>query len=112
MNLHHLLNARRAAGKPVRVALIGAGLFLRSLVKLVTLDVGFDRNNVLLVHANLHNAKVPPEQQPAMFREVESRLRTLPGVISASQPLASPSAGKLMNRKLWWSLLNPPRMLP
>src|ERR1700731_2720815 len=27
MNLHHLLQARRAAGKPVRVALIGAGKF-------------------------------------------------------------------------------------
>ncbi|MDE2330909.1 MAG: Gfo/Idh/MocA family oxidoreductase, partial [Bradyrhizobium sp.] len=27
MNLYHLLNARHAAGKPVRVALIGAGKF-------------------------------------------------------------------------------------
>ena len=27
MNLHHLLEKRRAAGKPVRVALIGAGKF-------------------------------------------------------------------------------------
>ena len=27
MNLHRLLNARAAAGKPVRVALIGAGKF-------------------------------------------------------------------------------------
>jgi predicted homoserine dehydrogenase-like protein len=27
MNLHHLLQARRAAGKPIRVALIGAGKF-------------------------------------------------------------------------------------
>ena len=27
MNLHHLLNVRRASGKPVRVALIGAGKF-------------------------------------------------------------------------------------
>src|ERR1700759_2959484 len=27
MNLHHLLGARAAAGKPVRVALIGAGKF-------------------------------------------------------------------------------------
>ena len=27
MNLHHLLQARVAAGKPVRVALIGAGKF-------------------------------------------------------------------------------------
>src|SRR2546429_4643304 len=27
MNLHHLLNTRLAAGKPVRVALIGAGKF-------------------------------------------------------------------------------------
>src|SRR6202022_1927698 len=27
MNLHQLLNARRAAGKPIHVALIGAGKF-------------------------------------------------------------------------------------
>ena len=40
------------------VLLVTAGLFLRSFVKLVTLDIGFDRNNVLVVNANLKTAKV------------------------------------------------------
>jgi hypothetical protein len=31
------------------VLLVAAGLLLRSFVKLATLDVGFDRNDVLLV---------------------------------------------------------------
>jgi putative ABC transport system permease protein len=35
------------------VLLVAAGLFLRSFWKLVTLDIGFDRSNVLMVGANM-----------------------------------------------------------
>ena len=82
------------------VLLVASGLFLRSLVKLVTMDVGFDRNNVLIVHANLHNAKVTPDQQPAMFDEIESRLRTLPGVVSASRSVMTPVSNYVWNSDL------------
>jgi predicted permease len=82
------------------VLLVASGLFLRSLVKLVTLDVGFDRNNVLIVRANLHNAKVPPEQQPAMFDEIESRLHALPGVVSASRSVMTPVSNYIWNNFL------------
>jgi predicted permease len=82
------------------VLLVASGLFLRSLVKLVTMDVGFDRNNVLIVHANLHNAKVAPDQQPAMFDEIESRLRTLPGVVSASRSVMTPVSNYVWNNEL------------
>jgi hypothetical protein len=82
------------------VLLVASGLFLRSLVKLVTMDVGFDRNNVLIVRANLHNAKVPAEQQPAMFDEIESRLRTLPGVVSASRSVMTPVSNYVWNSDL------------
>jgi putative ABC transport system permease protein len=82
------------------VLLVASGLFLRSLVKLVTMDVGFDRNNVLIVHANLHNAKVAPDQQPAMFDEIESRLRTLPGVVSASRSVMTPVSNYVWNSEL------------
>jgi putative ABC transport system permease protein len=82
------------------VLLVASGLFLRSLVKLVTMDVGFDRNNVLIVHANLHNAKVAPDQQPAMFDEIESRLRTLPGVVSASRSVMTPVSNYVWNSDL------------
>jgi putative ABC transport system permease protein len=79
------------------VLLVASGLFLRSLVKLVTMDIGFDRNNVLLMSADLHTAKVPAEQQPAMFEELERRLRALPGVVSASRSLMTPVSGMMWN---------------
>jgi putative ABC transport system permease protein len=82
------------------VLLVASGLFLRSLVKLVTMDVGFDRNNVLTVRANLRNAKVPPEQQPAMFDEIESRLRSLPGVVAASRSVMTPVSNYVWNSDL------------
>lgn len=82
------------------VLLVASGLFLRSLVKLVTMDVGFDRSNVLLVNANLHTVNVAPEQQPAMFDELESRLRTLPGVISASRSVMTPVSNYVWNNEL------------
>ncbi len=90
------------------VLLVASGLFLRSLVKLVTLDVGFDRNNVLLVHANLHNAKVAPENQPAMFEEMERRLRAIPGVVSASRAVMTPVSDFVWNNHLQVETPNPP----
>ncbi len=82
------------------VLLVASGLFLRSLVKLVTMDAGFDRNNVLIVRANLHSAKVPAAQQAAMFDEVEGRLRTLPGVLSASRSVMTPVSNYVWNSDL------------
>jgi putative ABC transport system permease protein len=75
------------------VLLIAAGLLLRSFIKLVTFDIGFDRNNVLLVDADLSVAKVPSDQQPATYEAIERRLRTLPGVISAGRSAFTPIGG-------------------
>ena len=49
------------------VLLVAAGLLLRSFVKLVTLDIGFDRNNVLLVTIDLRPAKIPADRQAATY---------------------------------------------
>ena len=90
------------------VLLVASGLFLRSLVKLVTMDIGFDRDNVLLVTANLHTAKVPPEQQPAMFDDIESRLGLLPGVLRASRSILTPVSNRIWNNNLQVDTPNPP----
>jgi putative ABC transport system permease protein len=82
------------------VLIVAAGLFLRSLVKLATLDIGFDRNNVLLVSAKLNLPSVTPEQQSVMFEQVESRLQTLPGVVSAGRSVLTP-----MSRMVWNNIL-------
>jgi len=75
------------------VLLVAAGLLLRTFVKLVTLDIGFDRNNVLLVHSNLKAANVPPDRCLTTYAEIESRLKALPGVLSV---------GRSTHPPMWW----------
>jgi len=79
------------------VLLVAAGLFLRSFWKLATLDIGFDRNNVLVVGTNLKTAKVPGDQQLSICEAIESRLRALPGVVSAGRSWTTPVSGSGWN---------------
>jgi predicted permease len=79
------------------VLLVAAGLFLRSFWKLATLDIGFDRNNVLVVGANLETAKVPGDQQLSICEAIESRLRALPGVVSVGRSWTTPVSGSGWN---------------
>jgi len=67
-----------AQGALSLVLLVAASLLLRSFAKLAMLDLGFDRNNVLLVHADLKTAKVPSQEQLAIFEEIERGLAALP----------------------------------
>ncbi|HLJ41133.1 MAG TPA: ABC transporter permease, partial [Candidatus Acidoferrales bacterium] len=69
------------------------GLFVRSFANLVNLDAGFDRNNVLLANVDLHNAGQTGAQLATMREEMLRRVRTLPGVISASESLMTPISG-------------------
>jgi len=91
------------------VLVVASGLFLRSLVKLVTMDIGFDRSNVLIVNVNLRTAKVALEQQPAMFEDIENRLRTLPGVVSAGRSVITPVSNRVWNNALEVDTPNAPK---
>jgi putative ABC transport system permease protein len=91
------------------VLLVVAGLFLRSFVKLATLDIGFDRNNVLLVNANLNAAKIPPELHPAINNEIETRLRALPGVTSVGRSVRTPVSNFEWNQYVEVDSPNPPK---
>jgi putative ABC transport system permease protein len=66
------------------VLLIGAGLMLRSLWNLQTIDPGFDEHNVLTltVMVNKHQF-TDPTQESQFFDSILQRIRTLPGVDSA-----------------------------
>jgi putative ABC transport system permease protein len=90
------------------VLLISAGLFLRSLEKLVTLDLGFDRNNVLLVTANLQTANVPPEKRLIAYEQIEARLGALPGVTSVSRSVRTPITNMEWGTRLLADSSNPP----
>lgn len=68
------------------VLMVGAGLFLRSLVNLNHVDPGFNRENVLRLQIEtdaLGYEKDDPRLN-ALYEEVESRVNALPGVKAAS----------------------------
>ena len=70
---------------------IGAGLLLRSFVRLLSVDPGFDPQNVLTMNVSLPTVKYSkPEQQVAFFDEVLRRVSALPGVRSAATSAALP----------------------
>ena len=67
------------------VLLIGAGLMIRSLSRLRSVDSGMDTNNIALTDIRLSQVKyAKPVQQLAFYDRLLQRLRTLPGVESAS----------------------------
>jgi putative ABC transport system permease protein len=66
------------------VLLIGAGLMVRSLWKLQTIDPGFDQHNVLTLAVMVPKHQfTEPRQEWQFFDEVLERVRSLPGVESA-----------------------------
>ncbi len=66
------------------VLLFGAGLFVRTLVNLSTMDIGFDRNNLLLFGVNAPQAGYKGIRLGDFYSQVERGLQSLPGVTSAT----------------------------
>jgi putative ABC transport system permease protein len=71
--------------------LIGAGLFLRSFVRLLNVDPGFEARNVLTMNLSLSTTKYTrPDQQITFFDNVLRRVSTVPGVRSAATSATLP----------------------
>ena len=73
--------------------LIGAGLFIRSLYNLRTLDRGFTAGNVLLAGFNASRADLSPDQLGAFNQSVMRSVEGLPGVGAVSLAAITPLAG-------------------
>jgi predicted permease len=66
------------------VLVVGAGLMLSTFWKLNSQDMGFNRQNVLLVRVDIRNANYPLDQRAGAYRRMLERVRRIPGVSSAS----------------------------
>jgi len=75
------------------ILLAGAGLFLRSLHNLRSIDTGFDASAVLVMSTDASRSKLPAESVRAAFREMLTRLAAIPGVQSASVSDVTPIEG-------------------
>jgi putative ABC transport system permease protein len=74
------------------VLLVGAGLLVRTLVRLQNVPLGFDPRNVLTMIV----AKSPggePEKTGEFYRQLTERIRALPGVVNASVTWQLPLSG-------------------
>jgi predicted permease len=72
------------------VALVGAGLFLRSLEATREVDPGFETKNLLTVGFDLGLQGYNEEKGRAFLRQLGERLGALPGVASVSYAAAGP----------------------
>lgn len=72
------------------VLLVVAGLFIRSLGKAEKMYLGLDPNNVLNFSVDVQQAGYTEVQGREFYRELESRVRNLPGVVSVGQAFTVP----------------------
>jgi putative ABC transport system permease protein len=75
------------------VLVVAAGLFVRTFASLVTEQLGFDRDAVLLVNMNVQRAAIPIPQRPAAHEQLRAAVRALPDVASAALSLVTPVSG-------------------
>jgi predicted permease len=93
--------ARSRFGKSLIVAqvalslllLIGAGLFVRTLHNLKTIDAGFHPDGVVTMRIGLPDGAYEGERQTGLWKDVLGRVERLPGVRSASLTTLSPLDG-------------------
>ena len=61
---------------------IGAGLMIRSFLRLQHVDPGFNANNVLMITVDLPGVRYPEDNQAiTFFEQAEQRIKGLPGVV-------------------------------
>ena len=73
------------------ILLVGGGLMLKSFVRLVQVDPGFDPHQVLRLDLALPDLRYPEaRQQMAFYQELLDRLKTLPGVESVGATSQTP----------------------
>ena len=76
------------------VLLLAAGLLVRSFNKLLAIDLGFDRSNVLTARISLpRSAYKEPAQTKAFYDDLLQRLQSLPGVEAAGMINHTPLGG-------------------
>ncbi|MGD0367308.1 MAG: ABC transporter permease [Acidobacteriaceae bacterium] len=67
-----------------------AGFFLRTVINLSRIDPGFDPRNIVLFEMRPPQSQYSGTKGTALFRQLEERLATVPGVMSVSPTSVAP----------------------
>jgi len=80
------------------VLLVGAGLFVRTLRNLQNVDIGFNRENLLLFNVEPGLNGYNKAQMAQLYRRITERLEAVPGVSSATVSLIPLLSGQAQTR--------------
>jgi putative ABC transport system permease protein len=81
--------------------LTGAGLLMRSFLKLQQADPGFRADGVLTVSVQLPSTRYTPAQAGRLFDDALSRMAVLPGVQHAAAANCLPMPGSCIGTSVW-----------
>ena len=79
------------------VLLMGALLFVRSLRKLTTLNVGFQQTGILVTYVDFTHLQLPEERYTEYKRDLVKRVEAIPGIESAAHAMMIPFGGMNWN---------------
>ena len=83
------------------VLLVGAGLFLRTLDNLKSVDVGFDSTNLLMFNVNPSVNRYDADRSARVFRQVLERMSSLPGVRASALTRTMLLSGSTSTSSMW-----------
>jgi putative ABC transport system permease protein len=75
------------------VLVVAAGLFVHTFSTLVTRDLGFDPNPVLVVNVDALRTRTQPADRADLYERVRRTVEGLPGVASAAASVVTPVSG-------------------
>ena len=100
--LHRALSALVVAEVALSLVLLsGAGLLLRSFVKLQNIDLGYRAEGVLTAGVQLPSVQYNAARSTDFFREALSRVSALPGVRSAAGASCLPPPASCIGTSTW-----------
>ena len=83
------------------VLVASAFLFTRSLNKLLTLDAGFNQENLLVARVGFRRLNIAPERRIEFKNQLLERLKVVPGVQSVAEADAVPLTGGGRGNVVW-----------
>jgi predicted permease len=84
------------------VLLVGAGLLLRTILRLWSVPPGFDTNNVITLKAGVsHSLTKTPSDTRVAYQQLMDRIRQIPGVQAADFTTAVPLTGEAGYLPFW-----------
>jgi predicted permease len=95
LNLGHGLVALQVAISFVLV--LGASLFVRTLVDLTRQNMGFDESRVLIASVDLRRTGLSDKERPAYFSRLRAAVAAAPGIEAAAVSVLTPMSNSVWN---------------